>query len=132
MGSTELAANLFRATQTEEKLRKEKIHLFIWGRKNEIFFGRESTSQRESTNRLLSPKWAFISNPRFQAWESSQLCDLVGGETSAFRDHLNWDEVSLHFKDYFLFFFFLPFFLPFFASNLLFSLLGVEKTCGIT
>lgn len=25
MGSTELAANLFRATQTEEKLRKEKI-----------------------------------------------------------------------------------------------------------
>lgn len=26
MGSTELAANLFRATQTEEKLRKEKIN----------------------------------------------------------------------------------------------------------
>lgn len=26
MGSTELAANLFRATQTEEKLRREKIH----------------------------------------------------------------------------------------------------------
>lgn len=26
MGSTELAANLFRATQTEEKLRKEQIH----------------------------------------------------------------------------------------------------------
>jgi DNA-damage-inducible protein D len=25
MGSTELAANLFRATQTEEKLRREKI-----------------------------------------------------------------------------------------------------------
>jgi DNA-damage-inducible protein D len=25
MGSTELAANLFRATQTEEKLRKDKI-----------------------------------------------------------------------------------------------------------
>ena len=25
MGSTELAANLFRATQTDEKLRKEKI-----------------------------------------------------------------------------------------------------------
>ena len=26
MGSTELAANLFRATQTEEKLRRENIH----------------------------------------------------------------------------------------------------------
>jgi DNA-damage-inducible protein D len=26
MGSTELAANLFRATQTEEKLRREQIH----------------------------------------------------------------------------------------------------------
>lgn len=26
MGSTELAANLFRATQTEEKLRRDKIH----------------------------------------------------------------------------------------------------------
>lgn len=26
MGSTELAANLFRATQAEEKLRKEQIH----------------------------------------------------------------------------------------------------------
>jgi len=26
MGSTELAANLFRATQTEEKLRREKVH----------------------------------------------------------------------------------------------------------
>ena len=25
MGSTELAANLFRATQTEEKLRREKV-----------------------------------------------------------------------------------------------------------
>lgn len=25
MGSTELAANLFRATQTEDKLRREKI-----------------------------------------------------------------------------------------------------------
>ena len=26
MGSTELAANLFRATQTDEKLRRDKIH----------------------------------------------------------------------------------------------------------
>jgi DNA-damage-inducible protein D len=26
MGSTELAANLFRATQTEEKLRRENVH----------------------------------------------------------------------------------------------------------
>ena len=26
MGSTELAANLFRATQTEEKLKREKVH----------------------------------------------------------------------------------------------------------
>ena len=26
MGSTELAANLFRATQTEEKLKREKLH----------------------------------------------------------------------------------------------------------
>ena len=26
MGSTELAANLFRATQTEEKLRRDKVH----------------------------------------------------------------------------------------------------------
>lgn len=26
MGSTELAANLFRATQTDEKLRRENIH----------------------------------------------------------------------------------------------------------
>lgn len=41
MGSTELAANLFRATQTEEKLRRENIrekqrqirHIMRWGKK---------------------------------------------------------------------------------------------------
>ena len=34
MGSTELAANLFRATQTEEKLRRENIKARLPGRGN--------------------------------------------------------------------------------------------------
>ena len=41
MGSTELAANLFRATQTEEKLRKEKINNKIQANKTHFEVGKK-------------------------------------------------------------------------------------------
>ena len=41
MGSTELAANLFRATQTEEKLRKEKINNKIQANRTHFEVGKK-------------------------------------------------------------------------------------------
>ena len=41
MGSTELAANLFRATQTEEKLRRDKVRGKSQANKTHIDVGRK-------------------------------------------------------------------------------------------
>ncbi len=41
MGSTELAANLFRATQTEEKLRRENIQGKIKANKTHFHVGKK-------------------------------------------------------------------------------------------
>jgi len=77
MGSTELAANLFRATQTEEKLRREKIKGKVKANKTHYEVG---TKVRQTIKELGGTMPEDLPTPKKSVKQLEQWKKLEGGE----------------------------------------------------